>query len=61
MQKSRTDLLLEAIGEARLFEEWEAAAFALDECLDFDMWYVFPSHLLSNACCSSSHTDTFTY
>ena len=39
-QKSRRDLLLEAIAEARLFEEWEAAAFKLDECLDYDMWYV---------------------
>lgn len=36
--KSRTDLLLEAIANARLFEEWEAAAFGLDECLDYDMW-----------------------
>ena len=38
-QKSKTDLLLEAIADARLFEEWEAAAFKLDECLDYDMWY----------------------
>ncbi|KAF1841110.1 uncharacterized protein K460DRAFT_295473 [Cucurbitaria berberidis CBS 394.84] len=37
-QKSRRDLLLEAISDARLFEEWEGAAFKLDECLDYDMW-----------------------
>jgi TAG lipase/lysophosphatidylethanolamine acyltransferase len=38
-QKSHRDLLLEAIGDARLFEEWEAAAYKLDEVLDYDMWY----------------------
>jgi TAG lipase/lysophosphatidylethanolamine acyltransferase len=38
-QKSQRDLLLEAIGNARLFEEWEAAAYKLDEVLDYDMWY----------------------
>jgi TAG lipase/lysophosphatidylethanolamine acyltransferase len=37
-QKSQRDLLLEAIGDARLFEEWEAAAYKLDEVLDYDMW-----------------------
>jgi TAG lipase/lysophosphatidylethanolamine acyltransferase len=40
MQKSQRDLLLDAIGDARLFEEWEAAAYKLDEVLDYDMWYV---------------------
>ena len=39
-QKSQRDLLLDAIGDARLFEEWEAAAYKLDEVLDYDMWYV---------------------
>jgi TAG lipase/lysophosphatidylethanolamine acyltransferase len=29
---------LEAISDARLFEEWEAAAYKLDEVLDYDMW-----------------------
>ncbi|CAN9143321.1 unnamed protein product [Alternaria alternata] len=38
VQKSQRDLLLEAIGDARLFEEWEAAAYKLDEVLDYDMW-----------------------
>ncbi|KAF1831884.1 hypothetical protein BDW02DRAFT_600453 [Decorospora gaudefroyi] len=37
-QKSQRDLLLEAISDARLFEEWEAAAYKLDEVLDYDMW-----------------------
>lgn len=37
-QKSKRDLLLEAIADARLFEEWEASAFKLDECLDYDLW-----------------------
>ncbi|KAF2131358.1 hypothetical protein P153DRAFT_335608 [Dothidotthia symphoricarpi CBS 119687] len=37
-QKSRRDLLLEAIADARLFEEWEAASYHLDECLDYDLW-----------------------
>ncbi|CAE7010571.1 Casein kinase II subunit beta [Pyrenophora teres f. teres] len=37
-QKSQRYLLLEAIGDARLFEEWEAAAYKLDEVLDYDMW-----------------------
>ncbi|KAG9186544.1 TAG lipase / lysophosphatidylethanolamine acyltransferase [Alternaria panax] len=38
VQKSQRDLLLEAISDARLFEEWEAAAYKLDEVLDYDMW-----------------------
>jgi TAG lipase/lysophosphatidylethanolamine acyltransferase len=37
-QKSQRDLLLESINDARLFEEWEAAAYKLDEVLDYDMW-----------------------
>ena len=44
-QKSQRDLLLEAISNARLFEEWEAAAYKLDEVLDYDMWQVY--HLVS--------------
>lgn len=44
-QKSQRDLLLEAISNARLFEEWEAAAYKLDEVLDYDMWQVY--HLIS--------------
>ena len=38
-QRSPKDVLLEALGEARIFEEWEAAAFQLDEILGFDLWY----------------------
>ena len=37
VQKSQRDLLLEAVSDARLFEEWEAAAYKLDEVLDYDM------------------------
>ncbi len=39
MQKSPRETLLEAIVEARIFEEWEAAAFHLDEVLGYDLWY----------------------
>lgn len=38
-QRPPKDVLLEALSEARLFEEWEAAAFQLDEILQFDLWY----------------------
>jgi TAG lipase/lysophosphatidylethanolamine acyltransferase len=39
-RKSTTDILIESIDEARLFEEWEAAAYQLDEVLGFDLWFV---------------------
>jgi hypothetical protein len=38
-QKSIKDQLLESLGQARLFEEWEGAAFQLDEVLGYDLWY----------------------
>src|ERR1700760_1388588 len=38
-RKSPRDVLLENLQEARLFEEWEAAAFQLDELLGYDLWY----------------------
>lgn len=38
-QRPPKDVLLEALGEAHIFEEWEAAAFQLDEILQFDLWY----------------------
>jgi hypothetical protein len=37
--KSARDALLEHLAEARLFEEWEAAAYQLDEVLGHDLWY----------------------
>ena len=37
--KSTKDILLESLRDARLFEEWEAAAYQLDEVLRYDMWY----------------------
>jgi TAG lipase/lysophosphatidylethanolamine acyltransferase len=36
--KSRRDLLLETLGDARRFEEWEAAAYHLDELHSYDLW-----------------------
>jgi TAG lipase/lysophosphatidylethanolamine acyltransferase len=41
-RKSSRDVLLESIEEARLFEEWEAAAYQLDEVLGYDLWSVQP-------------------
>ncbi|KAH7095680.1 acyl transferase/acyl hydrolase/lysophospholipase [Paraphoma chrysanthemicola] len=36
--KSKRDQFLDHIGEARIYEEWIAAARSLDECMDYDMW-----------------------
>ncbi|KAF1956363.1 hypothetical protein CC80DRAFT_535685 [Byssothecium circinans] len=36
--KSLRDVLLENLSNAKLFEEWEAAAIQLDEVLNYDMW-----------------------
>jgi len=40
-KKSPRDVLSETIAEARLFEEWEASAYQLDEVLRYDLWYVY--------------------
>jgi TAG lipase/lysophosphatidylethanolamine acyltransferase len=37
-RKNPRDLLLETIADARCFEEWEAAAYHLDELLGYDLW-----------------------
>lgn len=37
-QKSQKDIQLECLNEARFYEEWEAAAFALDELHGNDLW-----------------------
>lgn len=37
-RKSPRDLLLETLADARFFEEWEAAAYHLDELLGYDLW-----------------------
>lgn len=37
-QKSQRDLLLETVADARRFEEWEAAAYNLDELQGYDLW-----------------------
>ncbi|KAF2266781.1 hypothetical protein CC78DRAFT_531229 [Lojkania enalia] len=42
-KKSEKDVLLEAIAEARIFEEWEASAFQLDEVLGHDLWRQNPT------------------
>jgi len=42
-KKSPRDILLESLAEARLFEEWEAAAFQLDEILGYDLWRQNPT------------------
>lgn len=39
VQKSPRDALLETLADARLFEEWEASAYQLDEVLGYDLWY----------------------
>jgi len=39
-KRSPRDVLSETIAEARLFEEWEASAYQLDEVLGYDLWYV---------------------
>jgi len=39
-QKSRKDIQLECLSQARYYEEWEAAAFALDELYGNDIWCV---------------------
>ncbi|KAF2089121.1 hypothetical protein K490DRAFT_72739 [Saccharata proteae CBS 121410] len=42
-QKSPRDQLLETVADARLFEEWEASAFQLDEVLGYDLWRQNPT------------------
>lgn len=37
-KKSTRDVLLETVAEANIFEEWEGAAFQLDEVLGYDLW-----------------------
>ncbi len=36
--KSPKTVLQENLRDAKLFEEWEAAAFQLDELLGYDLW-----------------------
>ncbi|KAF2833160.1 hypothetical protein CC86DRAFT_399806 [Ophiobolus disseminans] len=42
-QKSKRDMLLDVIGNAREFEEWMGAAYSLDECINYDSWRHDPS------------------
>jgi TAG lipase/lysophosphatidylethanolamine acyltransferase len=37
-KKSTREELLETLANARVFEEWEASAFQLDEILGYDLW-----------------------
>lgn len=36
---SQKDIQLECLNSARYYEEWEAAAFALDELFGNDLWF----------------------
>jgi hypothetical protein len=38
-KQSQRDIVLDNLNEARLFEEWEAAASSLDRIMDYDLWY----------------------
>ncbi|KAG9682617.1 patatin-domain-containing protein, partial [Aureobasidium melanogenum] len=40
---SQKDIQLECLNSARYYEEWEAAAFALDELFGNDLWFENPS------------------
>ncbi|KEQ99546.1 hypothetical protein AUEXF2481DRAFT_1043 [Aureobasidium subglaciale EXF-2481] len=42
-RKSQKDIQLECLNTARYYEEWEAAAFALDELYGNDLWRQNPS------------------
>ncbi|KAF2460838.1 hypothetical protein BDY21DRAFT_413084, partial [Lineolata rhizophorae] len=42
-RKSPRDVLLETLAEARVYEEWEAAAFQIDEVLGYDLWRQNPT------------------
>ncbi|ORY15605.1 hypothetical protein BCR34DRAFT_558673 [Clohesyomyces aquaticus] len=42
-KKSARDVLLECTADARIFEEWEASAFQLDEVLGYDLWRQNPT------------------
>jgi hypothetical protein len=53
--KSRRDHLLDVIDNARLFEEWGAAAYSLDECMDYDMWYAFVSFVIRRSLHKLTH------
>ncbi|KAB2576071.1 Triacylglycerol lipase SDP1 [Lasiodiplodia theobromae] len=41
--KSPRDALLETLADARIFEEWEASAYQLDEVLGYDLWRQNPT------------------
>lgn len=51
MSRSPRDTLLHRLDTARTFEEWEDAAFQLDELMSTDLWFVqgpLPSSLVRN-------------
>lgn len=41
---SQKDIQLECLNTARYYEEWEAAAFALDELYGNDLWFDLSSY-----------------
>lgn len=48
------DVLLDNLGQARSYEDWEEAALKLDELFGSDLWYAHLSGLLIRA---SSYID----
>ena len=47
-RRSQKDIQLECLNAARYYEEWEAAAFALDELYGNDLWLVLPHVVVGN-------------
>lgn len=53
--QSTKDVLLKSLADARLFEEWEASAFQLDEVLGYDLWYNSSNHTLRFSLANLTH------
>ena len=45
-RKRPKEVLLDEMARAETFEEWDEAAFRLDELLGNDLWYAFPHPFL---------------
>jgi hypothetical protein len=46
---SQKDIQLECLNTARYYEEWEAAAFALDELYGNDLWFGIRPLIVGNS------------
>ncbi|KAL5116548.1 triacylglycerol lipase [Pleosporales sp. CAS-2024a] len=42
-RQSKRDMLLDTLNQARLYEEWEAASYTLDQCMEYDLWRQNPA------------------